>query len=81
MVIGYGEKQRTRDMIYIDYGTSILRKKILDHVPKDTPYSTEQFFSELIKKQELMAFESQERFYHIGNPEALEEFRNYIMIK
>jgi len=81
LVIGYGEKQRTRDMIYIDYGTSILRKKVLDQVPKDTPYSTEQFFSELIKKQELMAFESQERFYHIGNPEALEEFRNYIMIK
>ena len=81
MVIGYGEKQRNRDMIYIDYGTSILRKKVLDQVPKDTPYSTEQLFSDLIKKQELMAFESEERFYHIGNPEALEEFRNYIMIK
>jgi NDP-sugar pyrophosphorylase family protein len=81
MVVGYGEKQRTRDMIYIDYGTSVFRKKVLDYTPKDTPYSTEQFFSDLIKKQELMAFESQERFYHIGNPEALEEFRNYIMIK
>lgn len=81
MVTGYGEKQRTKDMIYIDYGTSILRKKVLDYVPKETFYSTEEFFSDLIKKQELMAFESKERFYHIGNPEALEEFRNYIMIK
>ena len=81
MVTGYGEKQRTRDMIYIDYGTSILRKKVLKYVPKDTPYSTEEFFTDLIKKQELMAFESEKRFYHVGDPESLEDFRNYIMIK
>jgi len=81
MVVGYGEKERTRDMIYIDYGASILRKKVLDHVPKDTPFSTEQFFSDLIKKRDLMAFESEKRFYHIGSPEALEEFRDFIKIK
>ena len=40
MVTGYGEKQRTKDMIYIDYGTSILRKKVLEYVPKEAPYST-----------------------------------------
>lgn len=81
MVIGYGEKERTRDMIYVDYGTSVLRKKVLENVPKDTPYPTEQFFSELVKKRELMAFEVQERFYHIGDLEALEEFRSHIRTK
>ena len=81
MVVGYGEKERTRDMIHIDYGTSILRKKILENVPVDTPYSTEQFFFELVKKRELMAFEVQERFYHIGDLEALEEFRSHIRTK
>jgi len=81
MVIGYGEKERTRDMIYIDYGTSVLRKKVLDNIPKDTPYSNEQFFSELVKKRELMAFEVEKRFYHIGDLEALEEFRNHIRTK
>jgi len=81
MVIGYGEKERTRDMIYVDYGTSVLRKSVLENIPKDTPYSTEQFFSELVKKRELMAFEVQERFYHIGDLEALEEFRSHIRTK
>jgi NDP-sugar pyrophosphorylase family protein len=81
MVVGYGEKERTRDMIYIDYGTSILRKKVLENVPVDTLYSTEQFFSDLVKKRELMAFEVQERFYHIGDLEALEEFRSHIRTK
>ena len=81
MVVGYGEKQRTRDMVYIDYGTSVFRKKVLEYIPKDTPYSTEEFFSDLIKKQELLAYESEKRFYHIGTPEAIEDFRNYVMIK
>ena len=81
MVIGYGEKERTRDMIYIDYGTSLIRKKILESLPKDTPISTEQFFSDLVKKRELMAFEAEQRFYHIGDLESLEEFRNYIRTK
>ena len=74
IVAGYGEK----DAEYIDYGTSILRKNALDIVPKKTIYSTKQFFSDLIRKKELLAFEATKRFYHIGTPEALEEFRNYI---
>lgn len=74
IVAGYGEKNAE----YIDYGTSILRKNALDIVPKKTIYSTEQFFSDLIRKKELLAFEATKRFYHIGTPKALEEFRNYI---
>ena len=78
IVVGYSENDRTKDMIYIDYGTSILRKKALEAVQKDTMYSTGEFFSDLIKKRELLAFEAEKRFYHIGNPDALEEFRNFI---
>jgi len=78
MIIGYGEKERTQDMIYIDYGTSIIQKKALNLVPKNTFYSTGQFFSSLISKKELLAFEVKERFYHIGNPNALREFKNFI---
>ena len=74
MVTGYGEN----DAIYIDYGTSLLRKESLDIVPRNHMYSTGEFFSNLIKKNELLALETKERFYHIGNPEALEEFRNFI---
>jgi NDP-sugar pyrophosphorylase family protein len=77
MVVSYGEKERTQDMIYIDYGASVLRKKALDLIPKNTFYSTGPFFSKLILKKELLAFEAKERFYHIGNPEALREFRNF----
>lgn len=78
LVVAYGEKNRTQDMIYIDYGTSILRKKSLNSISKNTFYSTGQFFSELILNKQLIAFEIEERFYHIGNPDALIDFRNFI---
>jgi len=74
MVVGYKEKGAA----YIDYGTSIISKKALDLVPKNTMYSTGKFFSDLISKKELLAFEAEKRFYHIGNPDALGELRNYI---
>jgi NDP-sugar pyrophosphorylase family protein len=78
MIVAYGEKERTKEMIYIDYGTSLLRKKALNLIPKNTFFTTGEFFSNLISKNELLAFEVKERFYHIGNPDALKEFSNYI---
>lgn len=77
MVASYGEEGSD----YIDYGTSLLNKKTLDIIPKNTMCSTGEFFKKLIKDQELLAFETKERFYHIGNPEALEELRSFIRSK
>lgn len=78
MVTKYGRNGVTKDMIYIDYGASLFRKKALDLVPKNTFYTTKQFFSDLIKKEELLAFEVKDRFYHIGSPDSLKEFGSFI---
>jgi len=77
-VVHYGQEKKTSDKIYIDYGTSLLRKKTLQYIPLNTFYSTGSFFSSLIEKNQLLAFEEKRRFYHIGTPDALEEFKNYI---
>ncbi len=78
MVVDYRKNDRTKDIIFIDNGMSVLRKKSLEYVPKNTFFSTDQFFSNLINMGELLAFELKQRFYHIGNPASLEEFRNFI---
>jgi NDP-sugar pyrophosphorylase family protein len=77
IVTGYVEE----NAIFIDYGTSLIRKDALDFVPKNSFFSTGDFFKELIKKHELLAFEAKERFYHIGNPDSLEEFKRFITSK
>ncbi len=78
IVISYSKEKHSKNMTYIDYGTSLLRKKSLEIIPPDTFYTTGEFFSNLVKQKQLLAFEVNKRFYHIGNPEALEEFREYI---
>ena len=78
IVTGYNESKEPQELIYIDYGTSILRKKSLDRLQKDKYITTGEFFIDLIKDHELLAYEVKERFYHIGNPDAIEEFRAFI---
>jgi len=69
---------KTKDMIYIDYGVSLFNKQILNDIPKNTFYSTKDLFSKISNENKLLAYEIDKRFYHIGTPEALEEFTKYI---
>jgi NDP-sugar pyrophosphorylase family protein len=78
LVKQYGKKEKTRDMVYIDYGANLLRKKALELVPQNQTYSLEELFAQLIERKELLAYEVNKRFYQIGSPEGLEEFRRYI---
>jgi NDP-sugar pyrophosphorylase family protein len=79
-MIQYGGK-KTKDMNYIDYGVSIFRKNILEQIPSNTFFSTKDLYTNLVEKEQLLAFEVSKRFYHIGNPESLEELRKYIETK
>jgi len=75
----YSKQDRTKEMVYIDYGASILRKKALELVPPNQAYSLEELFGQLIEWGELLAYEVNKRFYQIGSPEGLEEFRNFVL--
>ena len=80
LVTKYGG-EKTKETTYIDYGVSLLKKKILEDIPADTFYSTNDLFSKLVRQKELLAYEIKKRFYHIGTPEALEEFKKYVETK
>jgi len=78
LVKQYSKKDRAEGMVHIDYGASILRKQALELVPQNQAYSLEGLFDQLIEQKKLLAYEVDERFYQIGSPEGLEEFRRYI---
>lgn len=78
LVMKYSKQEKTPDMIYIDYGASMLRKEALGLVPPGEVYSMEGLFAELIKRKELLAYEVNERFYQVGTPAGLKEFKEYI---
>jgi MurNAc alpha-1-phosphate uridylyltransferase len=78
LVSRYDKNTKAGDMVYIDYGLSIFRKQALDMVPSDQFYSLEQLFPRLIAQRELLAYEVSERFYEIGSPQGLRDFKEYI---
>jgi len=74
----YDKERHTSAMEYINYGVSVLRKKALGLIPPDRPFTQEEFYQLLIEQQQLLAFETHQRFYEIGSPHALDEFRRLV---
>ncbi len=74
----FSKKEKTKDMVYIEYGANIFRKEVLTLIPEKQPYSLDDLFPTLIDKEELIAFEVKERFYEIGSLQGLKEFEDFI---
>lgn len=75
LVEKYSKKEKTPDMVYIDYGANLFRREALELVPEERHCSLEDLFAQLIQRRELLAYEVSERFYEIGSPGGLAEFR------
>ena len=78
MVINYSKAQKSKNMVYIDYGASIFKKETLQLIPENQAYSLEDLFISLIEKEELLAFEVNDRFYEIGSPQGLKNFEAFL---
>ena len=78
LVRRYSRKEKTEDMVYIDYGANIFRKEVLRMIPEKQFYTLEELVPRLIEMEELLAYEVKERFYEIGSPQGLKEFQRYI---
>ena len=74
----FTNREKTKDMVYIEYGANIFRKKVLESVPENEVFCLDDLFPCLIEKGELLAFEVKERFYEIGSPQGLKEFEQYV---
>lgn len=74
----YDKGAHLPDMIYIDEGLSMLRREALAIIPAGNVVSLEEFYQTLIQRGELLAFETKQRFYEIGSPQGLEEFKTLV---
>ena len=82
LVKKYGKNMRHESPIYIDYGINIFKKEIIiENIAPDTFYNLSDLQSELAFKGRLLGYEVKDRFYHIGDLEALKSFRNFIREK
>jgi NDP-sugar pyrophosphorylase family protein len=77
-VTKYDKLNQTADMVWINYGISVLRKEALQFIPPDRKCDEEDFYGELIKRRELIAKVVLTRFFEIGTPSALKEFQEFL---
>jgi NDP-sugar pyrophosphorylase family protein len=77
-VTAYDKTTRLPWMVYVNEGLSVLRRRSLKLIPPGIPFSQEQFYQMLIRRRQLMAYETEQRFYEIGSRQGLDEFRQLV---
>ncbi len=77
-VQAYDKERQTPEMVYINYGVSVLRKEALQYVPPRQVYSQEELYQQLIQERQLLAFETLHRFYEVGSARGLADFSRLV---
>jgi NDP-sugar pyrophosphorylase family protein len=75
------DKQRLHPGIrYIDFGVSLFRREAFRHVPAGVPVDLNDMNQQLIAQQQLLAYETHNRFYEIGSIAGLREFETLLRL-
>ena len=77
-IVAYDKVNRTPAMRYIDYGLGMFRSPAFDAVPEDRPSDLATLYQELLRRGQLAAWESPDRFYEIGSPEGIRDLTEYL---
>src|SRR5258708_33578918 len=77
-ILAYSKTNRSPRMRYIDYGLGVFRAEAVHNLPVGKPSDLAAVYADLLRRQQLAAFEVRERFYEIGSPEGLRETAEYL---
>ncbi|MFQ5827706.1 MAG: sugar phosphate nucleotidyltransferase [Candidatus Methylomirabilia bacterium] len=74
VVAVYDKNHPSPARVYINEGLSVLRREALAGAPRGQPLSLQELYRPLIAAKQLLALETQQRFYEIGSLHGLAEF-------
>jgi NDP-sugar pyrophosphorylase family protein len=74
----YDKTHSSPGLEWVNFGVSALRRETLQLVEPHRFCDEETFYGQLIAHRQLTAFEVKDRFYEIGSPSGLEQFRQFI---
>jgi NDP-sugar pyrophosphorylase family protein len=77
-IVAYDKTNRTPAMRHIDYGLGMFRRAAFDTVSGDQPSDLAALYQDLLRRGELAAWESPDRFYEIGSPEGIRDLTEYL---
>lgn len=76
-VVEYNKENPRPEMRYMEYGLNILPKKLIKEVTEKI-FPISRYFDILIKRDQLSAYISTERFHEIGSHDGLENLKNIL---
>jgi NDP-sugar pyrophosphorylase family protein len=77
-ILAYDKANRTPDMRHIDYGLGAFQRAAFDDVPPGQHYDLATVYQGLLRRGELAAWESPERFYEIGSVEGIHDLGEFL---
>ena len=77
-ILAYDKISRTPEMKHIDYGLGLFSRSVFEAIPEDRPMDLASLYQDMLRRDQLAAFEIFERFYEIGSHAGLEETRKFI---
>lgn len=77
-IIAYSKTDRTPLMHYIDYGLGVFRSEAFERLPDGAPHDLADIYADLLRRNQLSAYEVKERFYEIGSLTGLEETAEHL---
>ncbi len=78
-IVNYDKQNKTINMHYIDYGLSIVKKKIFNN--SDSFNDLSDLYKKLLRQGQLASYEVFHRFFEIGSIKGLNEFKDFIKNK
>jgi NDP-sugar pyrophosphorylase family protein len=77
-ILNYDKKNRNERMHYIDYGLGVFNKSAFNAIPENTEYDLALLYQNLLKQNELAAYEITQRFYEVGSFNGIDELRSLL---
>jgi N-acetyl-alpha-D-muramate 1-phosphate uridylyltransferase len=77
-LVAYDKRNQTARMQHIDYGLGVFSRLAFEQMPADTSFDLADIFQDLLRRDELAAFEIGDRFYEIGSFNGIEEMKQYL---
>jgi NDP-sugar pyrophosphorylase family protein len=77
-IVAYDKANRTPAMHHIDYGLGAFQRAAFDDVPAGTTSDLAAVYQGLLRRGELAAWESPERFYEIGSIDGIHELGEFL---
>ena len=77
-LIAYDKHNTLPEMEYIDYGILVLNRSVIEGLPEGKFVDLSNIFTTLVEDRVMVGCEVRNRFYEIGTPPSLEEFKGYI---